>query len=68
MRIGDVDKGGSGLVKFGDENKLVAWRDSVETDTILEVFNLDEPVSGRYLTLQTYVEAYMVMDEISVFT
>ena len=68
MRIGDVDKGGSGLVKFRDENKLVACRDGVETDTILEVSNLDEPVSGRYLTLQTYVEAYMVMDEIGVFT
>ena len=68
MRIGNVDKSQSKVVKFWDENKLVACRDGIRSNEILEVFNMEEPISGRYLTLQTYNAVWMIMDEINVFT
>lgn len=67
MRIGYVDKSQSRIVKFWDENRLVVCRNAVRSSTLVEVFNVEEHVSGRYLTLQTYRAVWMIMDEIFVF-
>lgn len=68
MRIGNVDKSQSRVVKFGDENRLVACRDEAPINDLVETFNMKEPVSGRYLTVQTFYDAWMIMDEVHVFT
>ena len=67
IRIGGVDKSKSMVVKFGDENKLVACRDGKKTGDAVETFYMKEPVSGQYITLQTYDDAWMIIDEIYVF-
>ena len=66
VRIGDVNKGNLGMEWFGDDNTLVSCR-GPEYTLDLEVFNF-QPVSGRYLTIQTYDYAWLGIDEIYVLT
>ena len=66
VRIGNVDKSDSGLVRFGEENKLVGCQTTANQDSV-HVFNFGEAASGRYMTIQNVKSTYLVMDEVYIF-
>ena len=66
VRIGNVDKSDSGLVRFGEENTLVGCQTVGNQDSV-HVFNLAVAASGRYMTIQNVKATYLVMDEVYIF-
>ena len=66
LRIGDVDKSQSPIEWLGNDNQLVACRDHAQT-IAPDILNF-LPVSGRYLTIQVYAQAWLTIDEIYVRT
>ena len=62
LRIGNVDKTGSAPVQF-TENPLAGY--SGPSSSVVEViFDVNPPMSGRYITLQTTADQYFAIDEV----
>ena len=59
VRLGNVDKSGSGLVKFGDENTLVGCQtiETTDDEESVHVFNLAQAASGRFMTVSCFPES-----------
>ena len=66
LRIGLVDVSASGQVKLGDDNLYVGCNGAGNHDRD-HLFNLKEPVSGRYLTVQILASNWLSLDEIYAF-
>ena len=66
LRIGFMDISASGQVELAGENLFVGCSGSPNINRD-HYFNLEQPVSGRYLTIQTRAAKYLAMDEIYVF-
>ena len=62
LRIGNVDNTGSPLVQFS-ENPL-AGTYGASSSVIEVIFDVNPPVTGRYLTLQTIADQYLSIDEV----
>ena len=62
LRIGSVDKTDSPPVQFA-ENPMAGY--SAASSNVVEViFDVNPPMIGRYLTLQTIADQYFAIDEV----
>ena len=67
LRIGNKNMAGSGAVEFtDDDNPAVGCAGATKT-TLTHTFNMAEPTSGRYLTIQTLKKWYLSIDEVYVY-
>ena len=62
LRIGNIDKTGSLPVQF-TENPL-AGTFGARSSAVEVIFDINPPMSGRYLTLQTTADQFLSIDEI----
>ena len=62
LRIGNVDKTGSAPVQF-TENALAGYS-GPSSSAVEVIFDVNPPISGRYLTLQTIANQSLSIDEV----
>ena len=63
IRLGHVNKAGTGLSHLGEDNPLIGYHEGATT-TMDFVLNLEPGVDGRYLTFQTMVAQLLGFDEV----
>ena len=62
LRIGNVDKTGSAAVQF-TENPLAGTYGASSTEVEF-IYEVNPPMNGQYLTLQTVVDQFLSIDEV----